>query len=166
VDEFVFSRTYQMAGVVESSVNYPQTLKEIAWNEPSVQNALYIPNKVTILHHYIYSTLSLYNREDFQGNAEFYEEDAKQIEQLESELRAYGISFAPYAEYQLLEGQDSDETSRFYSWYESEEDSFDQLWDKASDEIFHWLYGNRSFLLKFNVALAALIRDGEIEVFP
>jgi hypothetical protein len=35
-----------------------------------------------------------------------------------------------------------------------EQHAFGLLWEKMTDEVFHLLFGNRSFLLNFNLALA------------
>jgi hypothetical protein len=52
----------------------------------------------------------------------------------------------------------------FYKWFLSQEEQFEQLWEKLTDEVFHLLFANRTFLLTFNQALADFLKSGRVSI--
>jgi hypothetical protein len=64
-------------------------------------------------------------------------------------FHTYEVKYSPFLEY--IEGiTENDQTNLILDWFLSQESSFEELWEKIADEVFHILYSNRSFLLKFN----------------
>ena len=91
---------------------------------------------------------------DFGGKHDLY--DGEAIAEVEGLLHAYEIIFVPYA--QFVPRPEREPSTRdddpFYQWFLAEEDAFHSLWEKLTAEVFHLLFGNRAFLLKFNRAIA------------
>ena len=48
-----------------------------------------------------------------------------------------------------------------YPWMLEQEEAFTLLWARMADEVFHLLFGNRSFLLNFNLALTEFRKERE-----
>jgi hypothetical protein len=74
-------------------------------------------------------------------------------------LAKYAIPFTPFEDYihrKFLDREDEDvRQDALYPWMlEQEEETFNLLWEKMTSEVFHLLFGNRSFLLDFNLQLA------------
>jgi hypothetical protein len=83
-------------------------------------------------------------------------------------LHAYGIKYLPFARFDSpvpLEQATSRVDDPFYQWFLSQEASFEHLWEKLTDESFHILFANRSFLLKFNRAVSERLR-GDPSLVP
>lgn len=84
------------------------------------------------------------------------------VEAINELLRAHGIDFEEYA----LPNLDADDYETFHDWFESQYGSFEELWTRETDETFHLLFGNRTFLLRFNLSLAKYLGDGEVAILP
>lgn len=150
-----------MAFIVEGSAQEPFTIMEINWDSPEVVQKLCKFSKVSVLHEYIFSTISVYFRRDYRKNADIYEQS--KIDEIEATFKEYGIrvlSFDRYYKKRHKDFEDRDEA--FYEWFCDQENRFERLWEIVTEEVFHLLFANRMFLLKFNQSLASCLRDGEI----
>jgi len=161
--QYVFQRVYDMAALVEACVEDIGSFIELEWHDQDLLKSLGSFTKITVLHRYIFAMLAVEHRRDYRKNSDIYEEAPEMIANVEVLLRAYGIEVTAYEAYDgsALEGEDC-----FYEWFLAHEDQFEELWEKMTDEVFHLLFGNRAFLLKFNVALAAYIRENDVKISP
>jgi 5-methylcytosine-specific restriction endonuclease McrA len=71
------------------------------------------------------------------------------------------VEVVSFARFPSAQG-DSLAIDRFDSWIDAHDEQLDEVWEKMTDEIFHLLFGNRAFLLKFNLALAEYLRAENI----
>jgi hypothetical protein len=162
--KFIFRKIYDVAAIVEASVNMPSSFMELAWEDPKVLSSLIQYNKISLLHHYIYSMISVNGREDYHHNDDMFEEYADLRDDIEKTLEAHDIVFVPYERYcSTLEPVGEDDLL-FRRWFLSHEHAFEQLWNAQTDEVFHLLFANRSFLLRFNQSLAVFLSEGGVEL--
>jgi HNH endonuclease len=163
--QFVFQRVYDMAAMVEECIENEGSLIELDWEDPQLLRGLAKFSKISILHRYIYAMIAVEHRYEYRKNADMYEaEDAGYIERL---FDAYSINYLSYAAYTSpipIEEARSREEDPFYQWVLTQEPSFEKLWEKLTDEVFHLLFGNRAFLLKFNRAVARYLEQGTIRI--
>jgi hypothetical protein len=156
---FVFQGVYEMAALVEACVENEESLGELGWADREVQLAAAKFSKISLLHRYIYAMIAVEQSRDYRKNADLYEAD--EIADIEALLQAYEIDYLPYDRFRPPIPE-AEVTSRvedpFYQWFLSEEAAFESLWERLTDEAFHLLFANRSFLLKFNRAVAEHLR--------
>jgi hypothetical protein len=162
--EFVFQGTYEMASLVESSVGWSDSFIEVWWDNPEVMQCIAECSKLSILHYYICATISVRKRQDYSGNEDFYDETDEARDEIEEALAAYGVDYVPYSEFLLTEADSKSGRSKFYHWFQSQSQSFELLWEKTTDEVFHWLFGNRAFLLRFNQSLSEYLQSGAVKI--
>lgn len=152
---FVFRQVYDMAAIVEASLVDRDSLMELNWDEPAVCLGIAKPQHISLLHQYIYAVIAIHHRYEYRKNADMYEEE--DIAELEALLDAYGIPHGRFEHFDPVI-EEASATSRaelpFYQWFLAQEASFEMLWEKMTDETFHLLFANRSFLLSFNRSLA------------
>ena len=163
--QFVFQRVYDMAAMVEECIENEGSLIELDWEDPELLRGLAKFSKISILHRYIYVMIAVEHRHEYRKNADMYEaEDVGDIERL---FDAYGINYLSYAAFTspiAIEEARSPEEDLFYQWFLTQEPSFEELWEKLADEAFHLLFGNRSFLLKFDRAVARYLEQETIRI--
>ncbi len=153
---FVFRQVYDMAAIVEGSLVDRDSLMELNWDEPAVCLGIAKPQQISLLHQYIYAVIAIHHRYEYRKNADMYEEE--DIAELEALLDVYEIPHGRFEHFDPVIAEAS-ATSRaelpFYQWFLAQESSFEMLWEKMTDETFHLLFANRSFLLSFNRSLSA-----------
>ena len=166
--QYVFQRVYDIAAMVEASVDDDESFHELPWEDDTFRRSVATFSKVTVLHHYIYTMIAVETRYDYRKRADIYEEAPELIAEIEDTLRAYGIDYQPYADYQRTISADDAKTREeypFHQWFLTQEERFEELWEKLTDEVFHLLFSNRAFLLRFNIALAKWVTAHNIQ-FP
>lgn len=159
---FNFYETYETASWIESAASDISSFIEVPWEDEQVIKALVKYSKISILHFYIYYLLAVIKREAYQDNSyEIFPEDINEFREVfttyEIELQDEN-NFDPYDD-------EYDENEHFFKWFIYHKDSFEILWEKITDEVFHLLYANRSFLLIFNQSLSLYLRDNP-EIIP
>jgi len=162
--QFVFHRTYEMASLVEACVSNSSSFMEIDWENPDVLKCVSEFSKTSLLHYYIYAMVSVEERRDLLKNDDIYEDSEEERENVEAALRAYSIDHLPYSEFLSTSAGDTVEDFPFRQWFRSQEDKFELLWEKITDEVFHLLFANRAFLLQFNQSLADYLKSGEVNL--
>lgn len=161
--QFIFHRTYEMASLVEACVVDSSSFIEIDWEKPEVLRCLVEFSKVSLLHYYIYSMISVNERQNLFDRDDIYEDSEEERESIEVAFRAYSIDFLPYSKF-LLENTGDEGDFLFRKWFNSQQDKFELLWEKMTDDVFHLLYANRAFLLQFNQSLAKYLQSGEVNL--
>lgn len=178
--QFVFQRVYDMAALVEECIDNDESLTELDWNDPDLLLGIAKFFRISLLHRYIYAMIAAEHRHEYRSNADLYE--TEEISNLQRLFDVYCIGYVPYDKF-TSPIPPEEATSRaedpFYQWYLSQEASFELLWEKLTDETFHLLFGNRAFLLKFNLSVSRFVdrykaaipaeylgRDGKIKRQP
>lgn len=161
--QFIFHRTYEMASLVEACAVNSSSFIEIDWEKPEVLKCLVDFSKTSLLHHYIYSMISVNERENIFDRDDIYEDSEEERESIEVAFQAYGIDFLPYSRF-LLDNTDGQGDFLFRKWFSSQQDKFELLWEKMTDEVFHLLFANRAFLLQFNQSLATYLQSGKVNL--
>jgi hypothetical protein len=137
---------------------------EIGWKNPDVLKCISEFSKTSLLHYYIYAMISVEERYDLRKNDDMYEDSEEMRESVETAFRAYSVDHLPYSEYLTTNVSDSADDFPFRQWFHSQEENFELLWEKMTDEVFHLLFANRAFLLQFNQSLADYLKSGEINI--
>lgn len=167
--QYVFQRVYDMAALVEGCLENRESLGELEWDNPDIVATVTTFSKATILHHYIYAMIAVEHRYYYRKDADLFEEAPEMIIEVEDLLRAYDVSFLPYAQFEPpipIDEATTREDYPFHRWFLSQDAAFELLWEKMTDEVFHLLFGNRSFLLKFNIGVANWIRNNHVQLPP
>ena len=156
-----------MASLIEECVDDEETLCELDWDDPEHVRSLTRFSKISVLHRYIYAMIAVAYRYEYRKHADMYE--AEEISDIERVFDDYGIAYVPYASF-TPPIPAAQATSRaedpFHQWFLSQETFFELLWEKLTDETFHLLFANRSFLLKFNLALSKYLERHAVDIPP
>lgn len=155
-NELKFFETYETASGLEAAASNPDSFIEIPWENKDVKKTLGNYSKVTILHYYIYSLLAVEKRREYSKN--IYDRMPDEIKDFKKVFSEYQIALRDEKNFQVY-GDDYDEYWHFYMWFQYHEDSFELLWKKITEEVFHLLFSNRSFLLTFNNSLASYLEQ-------
>ena len=158
--EFVFRRVHDMADLVEECLGEPRSPMEIDWGNQDVLGCLIGCKKTSQLHHYIHAMIAVEERREYLHGHDLYEESQDMLLEVEADLKAYGIGFQPYDDYCASRPQSPGNDWLFREWFLAHEAQFEQLWEKLTDEVFHLLFANRAFLLRFNSALSECLSLG------
>jgi hypothetical protein len=165
--QFVFQRVYDMASMVEACLENSDSLMELDWKDQDLLKGIASFSKVSLLHHYIYAMISVEHRYEYRKNADHYEEGPELIQGIEDLLQAYGVPFLPFKEFEPaipVDEANTQEECPFHQWFRSQEEPFQELWEKQTEEAFYLLFANRAFLLRFNQAVADYIRSGKATI--
>lgn len=157
--EFMLFNVYDYAAMVEQCVDNSQTFLEV-WllDEPSIAISLYRPTRLGILNRYIYAMISTWLRREYRKNSDCYE--FEEIEGLERCFEVYSVKFIDYSTFlEKCNGVDFPECERFYEWFLLNEEAFNSYWEKIADEVFHIMFANRGFLIRFSESLAEFVED-------
>ncbi|MCA1566134.1 MAG: HNH endonuclease [Acidobacteria bacterium] len=167
--KYSFFFVYELAALVDGFAGDQSSYNYIDWSNPAITKRLRHFSKDTILHHFIYQIISTYQYERAKVDGDTiacYEKE--KIEILETAFHEYSIAVEPYSLY--LARATGDYRNHGYPvdcylpWYENNKDSFNNLWMTLTPEVFHILFPNRSFLLKFNLGLAQYLTSGKVKL--
>lgn len=154
--EFLFHRTYEMADLVSALANIPCAFEELDWDCPVIDRCLHSFSKVSVLGYFCFTHIRLHDLATARKDPEDLD-----IDVLEAALTRYAIPFVSFPEFMRKNYPEEQEDyyielEHLHSWMVSQEDdAFLALWERMTGEVFHLLFGNRAFLLGFNVELAA-----------
>lgn len=161
--DFVLEQIYSTAALVEEAAHDPESMIELAWDTPSVLSCLARYQKITLLHYYIYAMIAVHMRRDYRKNSDLFE--AEDIARLEATLTAYSVDFIRYSDFDgsiPLEVSDLDDA--FYRWFRTNEEAFEEMWEKITEEVFFLLFANRRFLVIFNQSVATYLASGDVVI--
>jgi hypothetical protein len=165
--ELLFHRVYEMADLIAARVDICGAFDELDWDSPGVSGCLKKFSKTSLLAHFCYALIRIHDL----GTARKDPEDLD-VEDLESALSNYSIPFLPFKEFvrrDFPDQQEDDyiELELLHPWMLAQEaDAFGRLWEKMTDEVFHLLFGNRGFLLAFNLQLAKFRQERSDSLSP
>lgn len=139
--DYKFKRIYELVDLVQGSADAGVEL----WNfdEEFFIKASSKFSKDTLLHLYIVVTAMNYYYRDFLKNGDL--EDDETLETWYSRFEAYQIPIQKFG---------ASKKKEVFEWFEDNEENFQLLYERMADEVFYILFGNRSFLLSLNKAIA------------
>ena len=105
-------------------------------------------------------------RNELIDNDDIYEDSEAERAKVEATLQAYGVEYVPFSKFLSTLAASEAEDLPFRQWFYSQEDGFDLLWEKMTNEVFYLLFANRAFLMQFNLSLANFLRLGQVEIPP
>lgn len=153
MQEFKFRNIYSLASLIDESVDY----KENFWNFDVNYfiNASTNFSKDTLLHQYIVTRSFNHYHRYFRKDGDCIVDD--EAEQWMSLLSTYGIIIRPL---NLDNGEDP------YDWFIENEEKFYDLFDRMANEVFHVLFANRNFLIKFNLLTTKTVQELIDKTYP
>lgn len=153
--QLLFHRVYEMADLMASAVNASYGFDDLDWECADIRGCLTKFSKTSILAHFCFANIRLHDLRTARKDPENFE-----VEALAAALKNYGIPFLPFMDFirrDFPEEAEDDylDLNHLHDWTRAQEEgAFGLLWEKMTDEVFHLLFGNRGFLLDFNLALA------------
>ncbi|QJT11507.1 HNH endonuclease [Aeromonas sp. 2692-1] len=155
VRQLVQRDIYNYVSIVESCISDSGSFLEVRMEEYNeIANRLQKPDKISILHEYIFAMIRTYISRDYRKNSELY--DKEDIDHLIQVFSEYGLSLIPLEEYEIS-SEEVDDGDMFYRWFLSNEDIFMEYWEKVTEDVFHIVFSNRRFLLQFSQSLAEYV---------
>ena len=160
------SFTYKVASWVEDTDPIGFVFFEMDFKEPNIQKKLYKFNKDTILHEYIFTYIYTFMLENIRANPDnFIPDDEPVPYELEYLFGEYKVKYSPFTDFvERNKTEDEEIHDLLFDWVIDQGESFAELWGQIADEVFFLLFSNRRFLMKFHLALAEYIKDGNIEI--
>ena len=159
------NKAYEMASIVEINATDSALFREIDWEQPETVQSILKPSKICLLHRYIYAAIFTYESAEYRENSDLYWDACIENNDLEETFTIYGISVEPFRQY-IAELDTKENNNLFYAWFLLNEAKFELLWEKITEEVFHVLFANRAFLLKFNSSLADFLKQGLVKIPP
>ncbi|MGH9611718.1 MAG: HNH endonuclease [Bryobacteraceae bacterium] len=153
--ELLFHRVYEMADLMAYVVDVGDAFDELDWNCAQVSVCLNRFSKSSLLAHFCFTYIRMHDLKTARKDPE-----DMNVEDMESAFKKYAIPFITFKDFicrEFPDERDDDyiEYEALYSWMHAQEDgAFGLLWEKMTDEVFQLLFGNRGFLLNFNLQLA------------
>ena len=168
--ELHLDRAYEAASLVRECVECDFGIDEIPWETSVVLECLHKYSKVSLLHYYIYSSISVCERRRFRKDDDWADDD--HLADLKRRFDTYGIQITPFEVYirnnvSSLSASPSDYETKeghFLPWFWSQEDAFEQYWESVTEEVFHLLFRDRSFLFAFNEMMATHLATDSVAI--
>lgn len=148
-EEYKFKYVYEFADIVYKLVNDGQTC--IGYDEAQFIECVTKFNRLSVLRIFIYNILFEYYNESYHDDNDIYSEETTEYDRWLEIAKAYNVNFAT----EFVEADDAN----FYKWYKDNHDSFDDLFQTVTDEVFYVLFGNHDFLVKFNILIAEIVKN-------
>lgn len=164
IRDFLFQDIYQFAALIEKCVTDPQSFFELELeDEEELVRRLLKPEKLTLLHAYIFRMIVVAQSRAYRTDRECYEDE--EAARLILIFKEYGIPFVSYSSrpqgdlsrHEEDTGGVKDEDA-FYNWFLANEDAFFDYWTQVTDEVFHIVFFNRRFLERFGSSLADYVK--------
>lgn len=139
--KFNFIAAYEVAELIDSSVGMNVEL----WNysEEHFAEAAASFSKDTLLHQYIVTTSLNYYERDFRKNSEEID-----VEKWYYIFKEHGIKI-----------KRKKKAAECNVWLEENINEFEELFEKIAEEVFYIMFGNRRFLLEFNVLISETVKN-------
>ena len=149
--ELLFHRVYEVAEMMAEVVTGDyDPFGELDWDSPNINECLNKFSKTSLLAYFCFRHLTIYECRRFRKDPETVD-----LEAMQQAFERYAIPCMKFEEFLHREfPQGQDEQDAFYPWMLDQEEAFERLWERMTDEVFHLLFYNRGFLLRFNLGLA------------
>ncbi len=151
---YEFSDIYEYIDIVEKHIGDSTTFFELSFEEDSkLVMALQKPNRLSVLHHYIYRTIYVYYSRYYRKESDCIE--VEEANRIIDNMNRHGIETTPYPAIENVT-QDHD---MFSLWFQKNRKMFEYHWELITDEIFHLVFANRRFLQRFNISLSEYLKE-------
>lgn len=144
LESYDFSNVYYYASMIQDNIEAETGI----WNfndELLVSIAVHF-NKFTLLHLYIYTTIyNYYLRLIRKYDYDTFMCDFERIIEL---YKKYRIKFD--VRLKIIEDADDVDNKKLLKWFNDNENSFDKVLEKLTEEVFYILFSNKPLLYKFN----------------
>lgn len=157
-------RPYAAADIVEAASCEPMSFNELDWDAREVLQSLWKFSKISLLHRYSFAIIAMEEREYYLTHDDLFDDDNELVAEVEQMLTDYQIDHVRFDKFRSIHDDSEGEEHRFREWFLSQEESFELLWEKVTDEVFHLLFANRGFLMQFNESLAVFLSSGKIKI--
>lgn len=168
--EHQFLSVFQTLRIVEDLIESSNLFifNELGWEDVTLDlpSILYKPAKVTILHHFIFQALLHTDTYKFHKNDDLYEEDYlrdgyenSKLARLDADFYRYSINLLPFQQFANELKIDENTPEGFVrNWFDSQYESFIELWEKKTDDAFYFIFSNRTLLIRFGLLLSEYIK--------
>ena len=119
-------------------------------------------NKLTLLHIFIVTKLFDYYNDYIHHNSDTLCDDTDWLNSIADMFERYKVKIKFFTEKYPDSDEIDDLDYKLEEWYDSNEENFNDLFNKIADDVFYVLYGNRSFLKDFNILVSKEIEKLEI----
>lgn len=151
--EYNFNSVYDLANIIDQAVTHEVEL--FNHNEDYFLESSTKFRQDTILHQYIVCELLNHFRREFWENGDLMEEDI-----MEEWYELFSSNNIEIEEFNFIdEDGEENEEHDIYNWFNDNRKKFYDLFDKLGEEIFHILFSNRGFLLRFNNLIAKTVEE-------
>ncbi len=99
--------------------------------------------------YFCFAHIAIHERRRFRKDPEFVDVETEHLA-----FQRYAIPHMRFEEFRQTLPQVEDDEDAFYPWMLNQEEAFARLWERMTVEVEHLLFGNRGFLLEFNLELA------------
>jgi hypothetical protein len=131
--ELLFHRVYEVAEIMaEVIISDYDPFGELDWDSADISACLQKFSKTSLLAYFCFSHLAIYERRMFRKDPE-----TVKVESIQQAFQRHGIPYIPYEEFMrrnVPEGED--EQDALYPWMLDQEEAFEQLWERMTDEVF------------------------------
>lgn len=110
-------------------------------------------NRDTLLHQYIVCQLMNHYSRQYRKNGNYYFEDEYIVEYWLELFDEYNVDY--------IEDENINEDSTIYSWFENNNNYFEELFYKLAQEMFYILFMDKLFLVDFNKLVQKVIVEKE-----
>jgi len=153
--ELLFYRVYEIADLMAEAVMNDYAFHELDWESPDINGCLTSFSKTCLLEYFCFRHIAIYETRRFRKDP-----DSVDIENAHETFDRYAITYKPFEEFLLSDHpQREDDYEAMFPWMLDQEKAFERLWERLTGEVFHLLFGNRAFLLKFNLGLAEFRKE-------
>ena len=151
IEEYKFERVYEFSNIVSMLVMDLEDLKPYyPFDEEAFAESATKFSKTSLLHIFTVSILMGFYREEFHDNGDCYDEDA--YEKWCDIFHSYKVKFK-------RRRFDDEDENFFEDWFKLNEDSFFRLFLAVSNEVVHVLFGNMSFIVRFNLLMSNIVKN-------
>jgi hypothetical protein len=153
--ELLFHRVYEVAEMVGLAVDVHGSFEELDWDSAIVSGCLLKFSKISLLGHFCFTHLRLHDSRMFRKDPECIDIEATHLA-----FHRHQIPYMPLNEFMRLNPMLGEhEEDHLHAWMLDQEAAFSLLWERMTNEVFRLLFGNRIFLLRFNVALGEFRKE-------
>jgi len=150
-EEYKFMRIYEFSNIVSKFVIDLEEMEPYYFfDEEAFAESATRFNRTSLLHIFTVSILMGYHREEFHKNGDCYDE---------ADYESWCDLFHSYKVRLKKCCYKNDDENFFEEWFEQNEDSFFRLFCALSDELVHVLFGNMSFIVRFNLLMSNIVKN-------
>jgi len=161
--DFNLENIYFFVDLIDTSVRSDnEVVSEFSYDDEQFIESATKFNKLTLLHIFIVNKLFQYYNDYIHHNSDILCDDDEWLNSIEDLFDKYNVKIEKFTENYPNPDDVDDLDHKLEEWYDSNEDKFNDLFNKISNDVFYVLYGNRRFLRDFNILVSKEIDKLEI----